>query len=595
VDSKAQYKNFCMNLFNIVKLASAGQLIVGEIIHMLKRVIIFISLILAAFAVQAQGAPEQINVALAELSNRVGRTLALGDLARWEWSQQNYPDASLGCPQEGQVYAQVITPGYQFTFTYGGTVYDYRVSADQTVIFLCSTVAEGQPTLTPTPVDPNQIDLAIPCTNPEPGILYLPTRLIAQMQARVVPGGAPNNLRAEPRTDAALVGEIAPNAVFSIIAGPQCANGLAWWQVDYDGQIGWTAEGQDGDYWLEPLPPRALPLNLEAITVENAEQIGELSRAEGNFTAELVWSPDGNTLAVLGGRGAEGVWMYRRNDLEATPRLQRDESLILSLAFAPGGEFLLLGDIAGGVHLWNLDPNAPLLEATFLQGHDADVMAVAFDPDRDLFASVGATAFTTVPVARTNAILVWDSNTVSQVAVLSGHTARVNTLAFSPDGALLASGSGAIDPNSPPDFTIRLWDAATGEQRSVLEGHTAPVRSVAFSPDGMLLASGSLDGTVRLWDVETRDEINVFQHGTAVISIAFSPDGTLLASGGGDPNVTPPDFGIRLWAMGDGVPVADLQGHTGTIGSLAFSPDRQVLASAGDDRTVRLWGVGFAG
>jgi WD40 repeat protein len=493
------------------------------------------------------------------------------------------------------MYSQVVTPGYQFLFTYGGTIYDYRVSADQTIVILCSTTTEGGPTLTPTAVDPNQIDFAIPCPNPEPGVIYLPTRLTTQMQARVVPGGIPNNLRAEPSSQSALVGEIPSEAVFTIIAGPQCAEGLVWWQVDFDGLIGWTVEGQDGEYWLEPLPPLALPVNLEAITAENAGQIAELSRAEGNFTAELAWSPDGNTLAVLGGRGAEGVWFYRRNNLETTPFLQRDESLILSLAFAPSGEFLLLGDMAGGVHLWNLDPNAPLLEATFLQGHDADVMAVAYAPDSDLFASVGPTAFTTVPVERTNAILVWDSDTVSQVAVLSGHTARVNTLDFSPDGTLLASGSGSIDPNSAQDFTIRLWDVATGEQRTVLEGHTGPVRSVAFSPDGTLLASGSLDGTVRIWDVETGDEINAFQHGTGVTSVAFNPDGTLLASGGGDPNVTPPDFGIRLWAMGDGVPVADLQGHTGTIGSLAFSPDGQVLASAGDDRTMRLWGVQFAG
>jgi WD40 repeat protein len=69
----------------------------------------------------------------------------------------------------------------------------------------------------------------------------------------------------------------------------------------------------------------------------------------------------------------------------------------------------------------------------------------------------------------------------------------VYSVAFSPDGTILASGSG--------DHKIKLWDVATGKEQATLKGHTGGVYSVAFSPDGTILASGSLDGTIKLWGV----------------------------------------------------------------------------------------------
>jgi WD40 repeat protein/tetratricopeptide (TPR) repeat protein len=204
-------------------------------------------------------------------------------------------------------------------------------------------------------------------------------------------------------------------------------------------------------------------------------------------------------------------------------------------------------------------------ERVVLEGHSDDVGAVAFSPDGATLASSGS---------HDDTVRLWDVATGRERAVLE-HSGHVYNIAFSPDGATLAS--------TASDYTLWLWDVAAGCERAVLEGHTGYVSDIAFSPDGATLASGSKDNTVRLWDVATGCERTVLTgHTNTVKAIAFSPDGATLASGDGGT--------VRLWDVATGRERAVLT-RPGGVYALAFSSDGATLASSSDDRTVRLWDV----
>ena len=205
--------------------------------------------------------------------------------------------------------------------------------------------------------------------------------------------------------------------------------------------------------------------------------------------------------------------------------------------------------------------------AQTLSGHSDYVFSVAFSPDGKVLASG----------SYDNTIKLWEVKTGRLINTLTGHSDSVSSVAFSPDGQVLASGS--------LDKTIKLWEVATGRKINSLSGHSHWVYSVAFSPDGQVLASGSHDKTIKLWEVATGRKINTLTgHSYPVGSVAFSPDGQVLASRSSDKT-------IKLREVKTGRLINTLSGHSHTVMSVAFSPDGRVLASGSFDKTIKLWKV----
>lgn len=162
----------------------------------------------------------------------------------------------------------------------------------------------------------------------------------------------------------------------------------------------------------------------------------------------------------------------------------------------------------------------------------------------------------------------------AQVAFRVGHRSWVRSVAWSPDGRQLASGS--------DDGSVRMWDPASGEVVRELIGLRGRVLSVVWSPDGRQLAIASGEGTTQLWDAISGERVLELTGSDGDSSVAWSPDGLWLATGGADGR-------MRVWDTTSGERVRELTGSDSKIWSVAWSPNGLLLATGSADGCVRLW------
>ena len=242
-------------------------------------------------------------------------------------------------------------------------------------------------------------------------------------------------------------------------------------------------------------------------------------------------------------------------------RGHKPNSLVWSVGFSSGGRHAISGGSDGTARLWDVETGEELkcLEC------DGVVLSVAISPD-------GQSAL----IANRKRVLLWDVENNKTEHAWEVHAFPVNDVAISPDGSLGISAS--------HDQTAKVWDLRAGKEICDFKGHKGSVMCVEFSSDGKRAVSGSdhSDQTLRIWDVQSTEELQQLDESSTIRSVAISADDRFVLCGKDDGNVS-------YWQLEAGKKICSLDGGTNPVYSVVFSTDGRRAIAGCRDGTVRVW------